>query len=222
MEKTVSFGGDSNIGVFARVFDDIAVVPPNSPEDFRETLTGILGVEIVETTLQGSGIIGALLAGNRHGFVVSGFADESEIATLSEYRELCLLEHTMNAAGNIILANDSLAIVHPDMPEQMAKDIGEVLKTPVHKTTFAGIKTVGMAAVASSRGFMVHPRTSRHELAWLESLTNLPIGTGSVNMGSGLVGTGLIANSRGYVAGLETTGFELGRIEDIFGFLERK
>ncbi|HPM62781.1 MAG TPA: translation initiation factor 6, partial [Methanoregulaceae archaeon] len=48
-----------------------------------------------------------------------------------------------------------------------------------------------------------------------------PIGTGSVNMGSGLVGTGLIANARGYVAGLETTGFELGRIEDIFGFLER-
>jgi translation initiation factor 6 len=221
MEKTVSFGGDSNIGVFARVFDDIAVVPPDSPEKFREALSGILEVEIVETTLQGSGIIGALLAGNRHGFVVSGFADQSEIATLSEYRELCLLEHTMNAAGNIILANDSLALVHPDMPEQMAKDVSEILKTPVYRTTLAGIKTVGMAAVASNRGIMVHPRTSRHELAGLESLTNLPIGTGSVNMGSGLVGTGLMANSRGYVAGLETTGFELGRIEDIFGFLER-
>ncbi len=221
MEKTISLNGDSNIGVFARVFDDIAVVPPSSPEEFREALSGIFGVEIVETPLQGSGIIGALLAGNRHGFVVSGFADKSEIATLSEYRELCLLEHTMNAAGNIILANDSLALVHPDMPDQMAEDIGEILKTPVHRITFAGIKTVGMAAVASNRGFMVHPRTSRNELALLESLTDLPIGTGSVNMGSGLVGTGLLANSRGYVAGLETTGFELGRIEDIFGFLER-
>jgi translation initiation factor 6 len=221
MEKTISFGGDSNIGVFARVFDDIAVVPPTANEDFREALAGILGVEIVETTLQGSEIIGSLLAGNRHGFVVSGFADENEIAKLSEYREIFLLEHTMNAAGNIILANDSLALVHPDMPEQMAKDVGEVLKTPVHRTTLAGIKTVGMAAVASSRGIMVHPRASHHELARLESLTSIPIGTGSVNMGSGLVGTGLLANSRGYVAGLETTGFELGRIEDVFGFLER-
>ncbi|MDD1705998.1 MAG: translation initiation factor IF-6 [Methanoregulaceae archaeon] len=221
MERTVSFGGDSNIGVFVRVFDDIAVVPPTAPGDFREVLSDILGVEIVETSLQGSEIVGSLLAGNRHGFVVSGFAGESEIARLSEYRELCLLEHTMNAAGNIILANDSLALVHPDMPETMAKEISEILRTPVHRITLAGIKTVGMAAVASNRGIMVHPRTSRHEMARLESLTDLPIGTGSVNMGSGLVGTGLVANSRGYVAGMETTGFELGRIEDIFGFLER-
>ena len=221
MEKTVSFGGDCNIGVFTRIFDDIAVIPPNAPEDFREALSGILGVEIVETTIQGSGIIGSLLAGNRHGFVVSGFADGAEIARLSEYRELCLLKHTMNAAGNILLANDSLALAHPDMPDQMAEEIGDILKTPVHRTTIAGIKTVGMAAVASGRGIMVHPRTTHHEMARLEGLTDLPIGTGSVNMGSGLVGTGLVANSRGYVAGLETTGFELGRIEDIFGFLER-
>ncbi len=120
----------------------------------------------------------------------------------------------MNAAGNILLASDSLTLAHPDMPEQMAEEIGDLLKTPVHRTTIAGIKTVGMAAVASARGIMVHPRTTRHELTGLESLTDLPIGTGSVNMGSGLVGTGLIANARGYVAGLETTGFELGRIED--------
>jgi translation initiation factor 6 len=34
------------------------------------------------------------------------------------------------------------------------------------------------------------------------------------------VGTGLLANSKGYVAGSVTTGFELGRIEEVFGFLE--
>jgi len=34
-----------------------------------------------------------------------------------------------------------------------------------------------------------------------------------------LVGSGLIANSRGYLAGSETTGPELGRIEDALGYL---
>jgi translation initiation factor 6 len=29
-----------------------------------------------------------------------------------------------------------------------------------------------------------------------------------------------VANDTGYVAGLETSGFELGRIEEVFGFLE--
>ena len=221
MEKTVSLGGDVNIGVFSRVFDDIALVPPSAPEDFRHVLGETLGVEIVETSVQGSEILGSLVAGNRNGFVVSGLADARECACLGEYRELYLLEHTMNAAGNIILANDSFTCVHPDMPEQMAEDIGEFLKTPVYRITLAGIRTIGMAGVASNRGIMVHPRTSRQELALLETITDLPIGTGSVNMGSGLVGTGLVANDQGYLAGLETTGFELGRIEDIFGFLER-
>jgi translation initiation factor 6 len=38
-------------------------------------------------------------------------------------------------------------------------------------------------------------------------------------MGSGLVGSGLIANSHGYLAGAATSGFELGRIEEVFGFV---
>ena len=38
-------------------------------------------------------------------------------------------------------------------------------------------------------------------------------------MGSNLIGTGLLINNKGYLAGNTTTGFELGRIEDVFGFL---
>jgi translation initiation factor 6 len=39
-------------------------------------------------------------------------------------------------------------------------------------------------------------------------------------MGGALVGTGLLVNEKGYLAGNATSGFELGRIEDVFGFLE--
>lgn len=220
MEKTISFGGDANIGVFSRVFDDIAVVPPTAPEEFRSALTEVLDVELVITTIQGSEIVGSLLAGNNRGFVVSGLATEREISILREHREVCMLERGMNAAGNIILANDSLTCIHPDMPTAMAQEIGELLGTPVIRISLAGIKTVGMAGAATNRGILVHPRTSRQEMAMLEEATGLPIGTGSVNMGSGLVGTGLVANRAGYLAGMETSGFELGRIEDVFGFLE--
>lgn len=220
MEKTISFSGDSNIGVFSRVFDDVAVIPPTAPEEFRNALINMLDVELVTTTIQGSEIVGSLLAGNNRGFVVSGLATDNEVSLLREYREVCLLERGMNAAGNIILANDTLTCIHPDMPTAMAREIGEILGTPVLRLTLAGIKTVGMAAAATNQGILVHPRASRQELLRLEEATGLPIGTGSVNMGSGLVGTGLVANRAGYLAGTETSGFELGRIEDVFGFLE--
>jgi len=45
------------------------------------------------------------------------------------------------------------------------------------------------------------------------------VDVGTVNFGSPLVGSGILANSRGYVAGDETTGPELGRIEDALGFM---
>jgi translation initiation factor 6 len=220
MEKTISFGGDANIGVFCRVFDDIAVVPPSAPGEFREALAGLLDVEVLVTTIQGSEIVGSLLAGNNRGFVVSGLASKKEISLLKKHRDVLLLERNMNAAGNIILANDSFTCIHPDLPVFSAKKIEELLDTPVTRMSFAGIKTVGMAAVATNQGVMVHPRTSQQEMAALEGITDLPIGTGSVNMGSGLVGTGLLANRNGYLAGIATSGYELGRIEDIFGFLE--
>lgn len=220
MERTISFGGDPNIGVFCRVFDDIAIVPPSATGEFRESLAELLGVDVLVTTIQGSEIVGSLLAGNKKGFVVSGLATEKELAILKEHREILLLERNMNAAGNIILANDSIACVHPDIPTSVAHRIGDVLGTPVTRLSLAGIKTIGMAAVATNNGIMVHPRTSQQEIAVLEGITDLPIGTGSINMGSGLVGTGLLANRNGYAAGLMTSGYELGRIEDIFGFLE--
>ncbi|MBP2145939.1 translation initiation factor 6 [Methanofollis sp. W23] len=221
MERTIDFAADPHIGVFARAFEEFAVVPPMATEEFTESVAEALDVEVVRTTVQGSSIIGSLLAGNSNGMVVSGLATDEELAVLREHGEVMTLGTSMNAAGNVILANDSFAAVHPDMPIEEAEEIGTFLGVPVRRLTFAGIKTVGMAAVATNKGVLVHARSTDAEIADLaECVGDLQIGTGTVNMGGGLVGTGVLANSKGYVAGFETTGFELGRIEEVFGFLE--
>ena len=48
--------------------------------------------------------------------------------------------------------------------------------------------------------------------------SDFPIGTGSVNMGSQMIGAGMLINNKNYLTGNTTSGFELGRIEDVFGF----
>jgi len=220
MERTTSFAGDPNIGVFARVAGDIAIVPPEAPEDFRNAIREGLGVELVMTTIQGSSIVGSLLAGNSRGLVVSGLATDAELAVLEKHRKVMLLSDTMNAAGNVIMVNDTLAVVHPDLPEKIAEEIGAFLGVEVFPLTFGGVRTVGMAGVATNKGVIVHPRATEQEIARLEEITKVPVGTGTINMGSGLVGTGLLVNDTGYMAGNATSGFELGRVEDVFGFLE--
>jgi translation initiation factor 6 len=116
MERTITLAGDPNIGVFSRVLGTIAIIPPDAPEDYKQALTRALNVELVETTIQGSAIIGSLVAGNNRGIVMSGLATEDEIATLEKYRKVLLLKESMNAAGNVIMANDTFAAVHEDMP----------------------------------------------------------------------------------------------------------
>ena len=220
MVETIDIAGNEHIGVYCRVFDDVAFVPPYGPERFIQVVGEELSVPVVPTTIQGSSIIGSLLVGNNRGFIVSGMATPVEIAVLQEYRDVWLLERGMNAAGNIILANDDFAVIHPDMPERFAEEIAAFLEVPVLMMPIGGIPTVGMTAVATTRGILLPPRASHQEIETIEEYTDLPVGTGTVNMGTNLIGTGLIANNFGYVAGSATSGYELARIEDVFGFVE--
>jgi len=220
MDRFVSIAGDPHIGVFTRVFDDIAVVPPDAPEELIQQYQEALKVDVIRTTIQKSPIIGSLLAGNNHGLVITGMASDEEIEILSEYRDLMLLEEGMNAAGNVILANDSFAAVHPEMEEELMEALSEFLKVPVIPLTLGEIKTVGMAAVATNEGVVVSPRSTPGEIKILEEVCDLPVGKGTVTMGNAMVGTGLVANRHGYLAGVGTSGYELGRIEDILGFEE--
>jgi translation initiation factor 6 len=220
MERTTTLAGDPNIGVFSRVLGNIAIIPPEAPEDYKQALVRALNVELVETTVQGSTIIGSLVAGNSRGIVMSGLATDNEIAILEKHRKILLLKDSMNAAGNVIMANDTFAAVHEDMPSELAKEIGEFLEVEVIHLTLGGVKTVGMAGVATNKGIIVHPRATPKQITRLEEVAKIPVGTGTINMGSALVGTGLLVNESGYIAGNATSGFELGRIEDVFGFLE--
>ncbi|NLZ29145.1 MAG: translation initiation factor IF-6 [Methanomicrobiales archaeon] len=220
MTGTIDLSGDPNIGVYARVFEDVAIVHPGVPGEFADALAEELDVDIVATPIQESAIIGSLVAGNSQGFVVSSLVAPDELAALEEYRDVLLLEGSINAAGNVILANDYVAAIHPDMEIDVVEEIGSFLSVPVVRLSLGGIKTIGMAGCATNTGILVHPQANETEIAALERVVDLPVGIGSVNMGSGLIGTGLLANSKGYIAGSFTSGFELGRIEEVFGFLE--
>lgn len=222
MDPTLSLTGDPNIGVFSRVFEDLAFVPKEAPKEFKDKIAEAMDVDVIETFIQGSSVIGLLLNGNSRGFVTSGLIHDSELSVLQDYGDVLLLGEEMNAAGNVILTNDSFAVVHPDMSSEMQKMVGEFLKVKIIPMSFAGMGTVGMTCACTNSGILLPARSAPDEIEELER--NLPsddfaVGTGSVNMGSNLIGTGLLVNSKGYLAGNITTGFELGRIEDVFGFL---
>ncbi|MFB6111128.1 MAG: translation initiation factor IF-6 [Halobacteriaceae archaeon] len=217
-----TFSGSPYVGVFARATDGCLLVRRGLDESLRTDLGTELGVDPVETTVGGAGTVGSLVAGNDHGLVVSGRATDSELAHIREHSggAVGTLPGRINAAGNVILANSAGAYVHPDLSRDGVQVVRETLDVPVERGTLADVRTVGTAAVATDAGVLCHPEATDAELDYLEEVLDVPADIGTINYGAPLVGSGLVANDHGYVVGEETTGPELGRIEDALGYVD--
>jgi translation initiation factor 6 len=219
MDRKLTIGSSPVLGVFATVTDNVALVPIGTPRMTAEQIEEALRVRVMQTSIAGSFVVGSLACGNCSGFVVSRYVYAEETRSLQELGNVQAIPDVMTAVGNIILANDTAAVVHPNLPDRAVKTIEDALRVDVRRATIAGLKTVGMAGIATNKGVLVHPRVSDAEIAILEDVFNLPVDIGTVNFGSPLIGSGLLANSAGYLAGADTTGPELGRIEDALGYI---
>jgi translation initiation factor 6 len=217
-----AFAGSAYVGVFARATDDCLLIRPDVDEDIRTDCAEELGVPQVATTIGGSGTVGALATGNANGLLVSSRVSDRERERIADVVSLPVTElpGRINAAGNVVLANDTGAYVHPDLPREAVQAVKDGLDVPVERGMLAGVRTVGTAAVATDRGVLCHPKTTDEELDFLEELLDVPADIGTINYGGPLVGSGLLANEHGYVVGQDTSGPELGRIEDTLGYID--
>ncbi|MFB6146217.1 MAG: translation initiation factor IF-6 [Halobacteriaceae archaeon] len=218
---STTFSGSPYVGVFARATDQIAVVRPDLEDDVRDAVRAELDVSVVETTIGGSTTVGSLLAGNERGFVATEHLYDRERDVLADAGvTVAELPGQINAAGNVVLATDEGAYVHPELGDEAVQTVREVLDVSVERGEIAGVRTVGTAAVATDRGVLCHPEATDAELDRIEAVLGVPADVGTVNYGGRLVGSGLVANSAGYLVGEETTGPELGRIEDALGYVD--
>jgi translation initiation factor 6 len=218
----LAFAGSAYVGVFARATDSCVLVRPDVDDDTVADLTDELEVSAVQTTVGGSSTVGALAMGNENGLLVSSRVLEYERERLEEAVDLPVAElpGNVNAAGNVVLANDYGAYVHPDLTREAIQVVKDTLEVPVERGDLAGVRTVGTAAVATNNGVLCHPKATDEELDFLEETLDVHADVGTINYGAPLVGSGLLANDSGYVVGEETTGPELGRIEDALGYLD--
>ncbi|WP_436346529.1 translation initiation factor IF-6 [Natronorubrum sp. FCH18a] len=220
--QRLAFVGSAYVGVFARATDSCVLVRPDVDDDVIADLTDELEVPAIPTTVGGSSTVGALATGNENGLLVSSRVLEYERERLEEEADVPVAElpGNINAAGNVVLANDYGAYVHPDLPRETIQIVNDTLEVPVERGDLAGVRTVGTAAVATNSGVLCHPKATDEELDALEDTLDVRADVGTVNYGAPLLGSGLIANESGYVVGQDTTGPELGRIEDTLGYLD--
>ena len=206
-------------GVFCATNDYLTLVPPGIPKDDMEELSEALGTKLEIITLGGSRVLGTLIAMNNSGILVSNIVTDLELEKFSKISKsydisFGVLPDRSNAIGNNFLVNDSGGFSNDRLGKRAKDKAEDILKVSLVSQSINDMDTLGMIGCITNKGGLYHPDISSSEKEKMEEVFQIELMEGTVNFGLPLVGAGIVANSNGAVCGRQSTGVELGRMEE--------
>lgn len=204
MIQKYSYRGDENIGFFATVVGDTAVVAPEFDQFFDEQ---------VETYAGRTRLLGLYTAGNSSCLLVPDVMTDHELEGLDVEVEVVEIDSRRNALGNMILCNDKGALVSPRL-EERKEEIAEALGVEVKVGKIAGLPNPGVCGVSNGKGAVIHREASEEEAEKVKEVLQVnSVAIGTVNMGSPYIGSGILCSEEKMLVGENTTGPEIGRFD---------
>lgn len=200
-----------NLGVYITVNDSIGLVPMGFAKTKSDKLAEFLNIEIHNTAIANTRLIGALSIMNNKGILLPTTAYQNEYDYLKKETDLQVgvLDTKFNALGNVICANDKGAIVSPWLSKQDCKKISDVLGVEVIQKRIAGFNQTGVVLIANATGAAIHPEADEEDMKVIANVLGVKIEQCSINNGIPYVSSGILANNHCIVVGSLTTGPEI-------------
>jgi translation initiation factor 6 len=204
--------GSPNIGVYSFCNEQLVIVPPGLTNHKMNQFAETLGVNVCKTTIGGSTLVGALVTGNSRGVLVPRTIHDYELDRLRQYSEVTVIDSKWTALGNVILANDFGAVIHPDSSTEIRSAVAEKLGVKPIEARIGTLPFVGSLGITSNKGAIISINALSEERLVVESALKVEVETGTTNGGVPFVHSGILANSKGAVIGPLTRGAELMQI----------
>jgi len=211
--------GSPNIGVYCHSNETAAIVPPGLTRKKIDWFRQYLGVQVCVTNIGGSALVGIMTAANSNGIVVPSIIRDHELKAIQEsfQTRVSVAQERWTALGNVVLANDYGAIIHPGAPGSLAKTIAETLDVEIVSSSIGGLPYVGSLAVGTNKGVLVCRSITDREREVIEGTLKVPVEPGTINGGVPYIRSGLLATTQGAVTGSLTNGPELMAITRSLG-----
>ena len=203
--------GCSVLGIFARASDKYCIVTEIAKKGVFDSIHEALEVPVIGKSVMNTNFVGLFLAGNSRSVVVPEFVGEVKVDF-----PVSSIKSNYTCFGNLILCNDSGALVSPLLKKQVS-EIAEALGVRTEVGTIANLPTVGSCGLATNKGCLVHPEVNKSEAELIEKILGVKVDRGTLDCGSPYVGACAIANSKGALVGSLTTPPEVVRLEETLG-----
>ncbi len=214
------FNGNPNVGLYVFASDKYCLIGKEVSDKHIKQIETALKVPVHKITIAGTSLLGVFLAGNSDCLLIPEIVFEEEIKAIENLGiKYKIINTNLTALGNNILCNDKGALVNPEFKDKDIKQIKEALDVNVKQGTIAGLDTTGSLAVINDKGCLVHNEIKESEIKIIEKLLEIKISKSTINLGNPYIGSGLAANTKGFIVGKLSGGPELVNIEENLGFL---
>ncbi|EPR80118.1 Eukaryotic translation initiation factor 6 [Spraguea lophii 42_110] len=220
MAYKLDFEGSNDVGAHCTLTNSYCIIGQSTCRNFYSVFEERLDIPIVETRINSIRTVGSLCCGNNKGLLLPQTASDQEVLhirnSLPDGIRIKKIDEKLNALGNVICCNDKFAIVNPDLDDGSIEIIQHILGVEVIKRKIGPESLVGSFAVMNNRGLLVHPSTSQDEMEELKDMLGLAVIAGTVNMGSTVLGAGLVVNDWIGFTGNRSTQREISVIDSVF------
>ncbi len=218
------FQGDHNLGLFAIASDNFCLTGNIVSKEVSNTIEKVLDVSVVNAAISNTDLCGIFAVMNSNGMLLPKIVYDHEVERIKELVKefdinVQVMDSKYTAVGNLVLCNDKGAILSKLFSVKEIYKIKDCLGIETEVSTVANINTVGSSGIATNKGCLLHRDAQESEINLIKDLLKVDADIGTANFGSPFVGSCMIANSNGCVAGLSTTGHEITRLMEALKFL---
>ncbi len=218
---TLQVQGNSLVGLYMVPLDNIVLVGVEVPVLADKNLEEIFGTKIIRLTIAGTSLLGVFLATDGEKLLVPHiiFPHEEEILKKNNIPYI-IVPSDMTCLGNNIIATKKGILVNPQYDKASVDIIERFFEREVKELEIGEILTIGSLIANNDTHGLISYDVAEETIKDMEKFLGLQIATGTVNMGSTQIRSGLAVNNKGFVIGQSSGGPEIMNADQALGFIE--
>ena len=217
----IQLDGNSLVGLYILPLQDKVLVGMEVSDSLKKTIEEVFEAEIVQTSIAGTPLIGVFAATDGEKIIVPHIIFDHEKKALDDagipYK---VIESHLTCHGNNVAVTKNGLLTNPDYEEQAVEEIEKFFNLEAVPFTFGDVPTIGSFLTHNSEYGLVSHDFSEDILQQISDILDLVLTTGTVNMGSTQVKSGVAVNDSGFLIGENSGGPEVVNADEGLGFME--